>query len=349
MDNKAKKINPLIQKIGLSVLTVLLVAGIVFITYSFTLNKEDSSYINELYKYKIEVDKSNDLVANAVANIDSINIKNLSEVSSIEDKISSASSNLKKVLDEISTLRPQEKYQNQYNSFVNGIALNRKIFIQTNLILKNPRSSNLKSAINDLSTYIVDTSSAYESSKLKRAYIKLPSGILGMTDKINTYAFNVFKDYETRSQTMEQYTSYFSSMDSILSSFNNAKIDLYGNISLINSNTISIDDVYAKIEEKANEISGIQNAYNSLNVPPKMGDIHRQLDDILKAYSYYCQDFKYALNKYEEAQSDQSLMPDVTSTLNDLENKYKTISQNFTNYYNGYNNNKAKYSNINNI
>lgn len=346
---KNKKPNPLLIKIGLSVLTVFIVVAIVFTTYYFTLNKEDSSYINQLYKYKQIVDKSNDSVADAIKNIDTIDLKNTSEIDDIKKVVSSASSDLYDAYQNLESLRAPAKYNGQFASYKNGIHLNWKIFQQAKLILKNPKSNKLHNAINDLSGYIVDTSKAYEESKLRKAYIKLPAGILSMSEKINTYAFNVYKDYEEKSQSLEEYTNYFRSMDQILTDFNTAKIDLNPNLSLIKANSISTDDVYAKIESILTEVENIQTSYTSLSVPPKMGDRHRQLDDMLKFYINYCTDFKAALNKYEEVSTDPSSQADVNSLFNDLETKYKNLTKQFNDYQNGYSNDKIKYSDVNNL
>jgi hypothetical protein len=349
MSNKEEKKHSVLQKLGLSILTIVIVAAIVFTTYYFTLNKEDSSYINELYKYKVEVDKSNAQVAEAIKNIDSLDLKSTAEINTIKSEISNESSALQDIQKEIEKLDPPSKYKVQYDTFANGIYLNRRIFMQTNLILKNTKSTSLKSAINALTDYISKTSAAYESSKLKKAYIKLPDGIIGMADKVNTYAFNIYNDYETKTQSLEQYNSYFKTMDDILTTFNSTKEDLNSYVNFIKSNTLTTDDVYAKIESKLSDITQLQTSYTSLAVPPKMGDRHNQFDAIINAYFNYCQDFKTALNQFEEAGNDTNAQSDVNSTFNDLSTKYKNISKSFTDYWNAYSNDKEKYSDINNL
>lgn len=349
MGTKTKKKHPVMQKLGLSILTVLIVTAIVFTTYYFTLNKEDSKYINQLYKYKVEVDKSNNSVADAVKNIDNIDVKNSSEIDGIKSTISNAVSDLENVLQDLQQLRPPAKYKLQYDNFTNGIFFNKRIFMQANLIIKNPRSNKLKSATNDLSSYISNASKAYDLSKLKKASITLPNGIVNLSDNVNNYAFNIYNDYEARNQSLEQYTAYFKSMDDVITMFNNSKEDLGINLNLIKTNTLSMDDVYTKIEGDLTELNQIQTSYNALSVPPKMGSRHKQFNDIIQSYIYYCQDFKTALNKYEEAGSDTNSQNDVNLAFSDLAAKYKLICTNLSNYQIGYNNDKAKYSDINNL
>ena len=344
-----KNSHPVLQKFLLSILTVILVGTIVFTTYYFTMNKENSSFIDSIYKYKVEVDKSNAIVVEVIKGIDNIDIKSTSTINKIIGQIKIASTILQNTYDEIQKIKPPAKYKAQFSDYVSGIYSNRKIYMQTNLILKNPTSKDLDNAINALYKYVSDASKGYENSKLGKAYIALPAQIVDMPEKINQYAFKSFNDYENRSRSLEEYQSYFKAMDDVLASFNTSKIDLSSNLEPIKNNTISLDDVYIKIENKLSDMSQIQNAYNSLTIPAKMVRRHELFDGILKSYTYYCQDFKLALTKLEEAGNDPTAQAGVNSTFDDLKTKYQIISSNYTDYVNSYYGDKNKYSDINNL
>lgn len=355
MGKKSTKSNTALQKFGLSILTVFIVGAIVFSTYYFTLintlNKEDSKYIDELYKFKVEVDKSNDLVATAVNGIDNLDIKNKTEITSIKDTIASASTNLKHVTEKIDLLRPPAKYEDQYAAFARGIYLNRLIFSQSNLIIKNTKSSPQmrESAIKSLSVNILETSKNYEASKLKKASIKLPQGILQMSDKVGSYALNVYNDYENKVQNLEQYTSYFKTMNDLVARLNASKEDLNIYLNFIKANTLGMEDVYVKIESKLSDLTDIETDYTALAVPPKMGTRHSQFDEILKSYMNYCTDYKEVLTSYEAAGSDPAAQSTVTAAFDDLLAKYNVISKNCTNYSISLNNDKDIYSNTDNL
>jgi hypothetical protein len=346
---RVKIAHPVLQKLLLSILTVILVGIIVFTTYYFTMNKENTSFVDSIYKYKVEVDKSNAIVVDAIKDIDNIDIKNTASINKIRAQILKASSTLQTTYDEIQKIKPPSKYEIQFSNYVNGIYSNRKIFMQTYLILKNTTSKDLDNAINALYKYVSDASKGYENSKLGKAYIALPSQIVAMPEKINQYAFKSFNDYQNRSRSLEEYQSYFKAMDDVLANFNSTKIDLAVNLEPIKQNTVSLDDVYIKIENKLSDMAQIQNVYSSLTLPAKMANKHQELDNILKAYTYYCQDFKQALTKFEEAGSDATAQADVTATFDDLKTKYDTLSRDFTDYVNAYNGDKMKYSDINNL
>jgi hypothetical protein len=353
--NNKKRVQPVLLKIGLSFLTILLVGAIVFTTYYFTINKADSGYINTLYEFKVDVDKCNDTVAKATNSIDNLNINKTSELKDIRSIISDASFNLNNILQDVQKVTAPSKYKTQFESLVNGISTNKKIFTQTILILRNTHSNNISKGINDLNTYVSNTSKYYEIAKLKKAYIKLPDGILSMSEKISKYAFKSFDDYENKTHELEDYLAYFKLMDNVVSNFNNTKINLGVNYNQIKSEEISIDDVYVKIEGKLSELAQIQSNYEAISIPSnvKIKDRHIQFNDIIKRYTYYCQDFKIAINRYEETSTDADADADAEAeaafAFDDLEIKYKTLSKTFTDYISSYNADKSKFSNINNL
>lgn len=349
MEKGNKKKHPAMQKLGLSLLTVAIVGIIVFTTYYFTLNKEDSKYINKLYSFKIDVDKSNDAVVDAIKNIDIVDIKDTKSIDQIKSQVSASSETLKNVLQDIQKLNPPAKYKTQFENYVNGIYSNRKILIQTNLILKNTKSNDISNAIDALYRYVSDASKYYEESKLKKAYISLPTGIIGMPDKVKQYAVKSYNDYENRTRNLEVYQSYFKSMDDILTNFNNSKVDFSSYLDMIKNNQISFSDVYVKIEEKLSDLTSIESSYNSLSSPPKLGDRYNQFSDLLERYGNYCLGFKDALTKYEESQNNSSSPGDTSSNFSDLSAEYKSISQAFIDYLSQYNGDKTKYSNANNL
>lgn len=351
MANNKNKVQPVLLKIGLSFLTILLVGAIVFTTYYFTINKADSGYINTLYEFKVDVDKCNDAVANATSGIESLSIDKTSELKDIRSIISDASFKLNNVLQNLQKLKAPSKYKLQYESLVNGVYTNKKIFTQTILILKNTHSNKISNGISALNKYVSETSKYYEAAKLKKAYIKLPDGILGISEKIGQYAFKSFDDYENKTHALEDYLSYFKLMDNVVSTFNNSKINLGASYQQIKSGELSVNDVYVKIEGKLSELAQIQSNYEAISIPSntKIKDRHIQFNDIIKRYTYYCQDFKIAINRYEEAGTDADAESEAVFAFDDLEVKYKTLSKTFTDYISSYNADKTKYSNISNF
>lgn len=344
-----KKKHPLLIKLGLALLTIFVVGSVIFLAYYFTKNKEDTKYIDQLYSYKENVDKSNVAVSNLAAGLTSVSVKDSVTLEIYKKKISTEITNLENVLQDIETLKPMAKYRTQYDNFVNGIRSNKDIFNQALQILKNTKSTRIKAAVKELSGFVSTTTQFYEAGKLKKAYIKLPTGILELPGKINDFAMGSYKFYQNRIHNMELYTAYFNSMDKLITDFSATKTDLGINIDQINAGSLSIDDVYLKIEDKLAEVSSLQTNYDAMSPPPKMGDRHKAFDDILKSYSYYCQDFKTALSSYEEALNNPDALSAAKQAFEDLKTKYSTLSKNFTDYWNAYNGDKVKYSDVNNL
>jgi hypothetical protein len=268
--------------------------------------------------------------------------KTKSDMSKAEAQIQAAIVKLKKIT-------PPSKYTKQYNTYINGITLNKKIYTQAYLILKNTKSKDLENAINALYKYVSDSTAAYDAAKLGRSYIELPSDILTLPDKLHQFAFKSYNDYEAKNRLLEQYNAYFDSMDKMVKNYRDIQADMGSYVNSINNNTTTIANVYLEVEKKLNSLTDLQNSYLALTIPPKAVSIHQSFGDILKRYIAYCQDYKTTLTKLEEAGQDQMLIQEATFVFDELEIRYKEIAKAFTDFNEKYNGDKSMYSDSENL
>ncbi|MDF2675628.1 MAG: hypothetical protein K0R09_3900, partial [Clostridiales bacterium] len=224
-----------------------------------------------------------------------------------------------------------------------------RILTQTNLILKNTKSKDLQKAVDALDKSIEDTATAYENSKLETVYIKLPSEILTLWDKVGNFAIAAYSDYEVKERLLEQYTEYYNSMDSIIEDFINEKQDLNTYINAISDNRTTISDVYVEIDKKLINLSKIKNSYAKLSVPSKTAKQHGQFNEIINSYSIYCEQFKPVLTELEEAGSNPDALMEVSMSLDGLYVRLQEINFNYTEYKDLYDNDKDIYMNIDNL
>jgi hypothetical protein len=337
------------RKISIAILTILIVAATIFITYYFTSNSASNKYINALYKQKQNIDKANNLVAQSIKNLSNLGSKNKEELTKIINTISNAEAMIASSIENIKKITPPAQHKTQFNTFLQGVTQNKRIFTQTRLILSNTKSNSLNNAINSLYKYVSDTSKFYESSKLKKAYISLPNEILTLPDKVHNYASKMYSEYENKSRLLEQYNSYFNAMNGIVLDFQNEKVDLGNNLELIKNDQISFEEVYIQIEKKLAKLDDLLNSYNNLTVPANLATQHQKFNEIIKSYTYYCQDFKSLLTKFEGAQGNEAMLKEVNEQFNALEEQYKKISQDFTSYLDKYHGDEAFYTDINNL
>lgn len=347
--SNASKTSKTNQKILISISTLLLLGIIFFVSYHFTTGNTKSNYKDSLYTQKLEVDKINKTVAEAVKDIDKLDISNTEELKGIISIISKGEASMQSSINAISKITAPANYSSQYSSFLEALTLNKKIFTQTNLILKNTKSKDLQKALDALDKYTGEAVAAYENSKLDKIYIKLPNEILTLWDKVGNFALASYSNYESKSRLLEQYTEYYHSMDSIIESFINEKIDLRTYIDAIKNGQTSIGDVYVEIDKKMNQINKIKNDYSKLSVPSKTAKQHGQFSEILNSYSTYCEQFKLVLTELEEAGSNTDALMEVSISLDELDIRLAEINSNYKDYKELYDKDKDIYMNINNL
>lgn len=337
------------KKVLLALSTFILCFLILYATYYFIQKKSDSGYIDTLYKQKLIIDSANKESSDILKNIDTLDVNDSSKLSEIISALSKSESTLQKVIDNLNEVSPPQKFKVQFDNLLQGVSLNKKIYTQTLLILKNTKSNNLKNASNNLEEYIKQTYQHYENSKMDKIYIILPSDILVLSDKVYQYASKAYSNYEAKARLLEQYNNYFSSMDKIILDYQNTKTNLSEELKLIRSGKITIEDAYIKIESKLSSLDLISKSYNSLSVPVKVAEQHQKLNNLITMYSNYCLDFKSSLYKLEEALSDEVKLMEINMQFENLNNQYNNINNSFIDFLDKYNEIKSFYTDLNNL
>ena len=337
------------QKILISISTLLLLSIIFFVSYHFTSGNTKSNYIDSLYTQKLKVDEANKTAAEVVKNIDKLDASNKQELQNIISIIAKAESSIQGCINSLNKISPPANYKDHYSSFLEALSLNKKIFTQTNLILKNTKSKDLQKAVDALDKNIGDTSAAYENSKLETVYIKLPSEILTLWDKVGSFALVSYNNYEAKAVLLEQYTEYYNAMDTIIEEFINEKVDLNTYIDDISDSKASISDVYIEIDKKVDQLNSIKSSYIKLSVPAKTAKHHGNFNDILNSYSVYCEQFKPVLTALEEAGSNPDALMEVNIDLDELYVRLQEINVSYNEYKELYDKDKDTYMNIDNL
>lgn len=333
----------------ITISSIIFLTGIIFTAYYMTTNSTNSKYINELYNQKKVIDDANKSIGSSISKLSDPQSADSSEIEGLLTSVIKAESSMEKSIEQLKKISPPAKYKEQYDTYIKGVTLNKRIYTQTRLILQNATSTSIGNAVDALYKYVSDAAQAYELSKLGKSYISLPSQIVTLPDRVSEYAFNVFNSHEAKTRLLDQYTVYFDRMYKINNDFENVKVDLEENLNLIQSRSTSIENVYTDIEKRLSSLSDIQAAYNILTVPSKIVENHQKFNDIINTYTYYCNDFKLALVKLESAGSNLDELEEAGRLFDDLNRKYREISTAFSGYIETFNSNHTFYTDINNL
>lgn len=337
------------QKIIISLSTLLLLGIIFFISYHFTTGNTKSEFLDSLYSQKTKVDEINATVAAAVKDIDKLDIQNKEELQKIISIVSKGETSMQGCINSLGEITAPASYSNSYSSLMEGLVLNKKIFTQTNLILKNTKSKDLQKAIDALDKFIGDTKTAYDNVQPEKVHIKLPGEILTLWDKVGGYALAAYSDYEVKDRLLEQYTEYYHSMDTILEEFVNEKEDLNTYIDSISKNQITIGEVYVKIDKKLSNLNKIRDSYSRLSVPAKTAKQHGFFNDVISSYFTYCEEFKSVLTELEEAGDNPDALMEVSISLEDKFVRLQGVNSMYVEYKDLYDKDKDLYMKADNL
>lgn len=337
------------KNILIALSTLILVFIILFGTYYLFSNKASNGYVGLLIKEKKKIDSANESAAKVLKNIDSLDINDQDKLKSITSKVSNSESMITAAYNTLIKITPSAKYKTQFDSYVKAVSLNKKIYTQTNLILKNTKSKDLKKATDALYDYVAEATNSYEAARLGKSYIMLPTEIIALPDKVTLFANKAYDEYSSKTILLEQYMTYFTSMDDVTSKFQNVMTDLNISLEKIKNGSATLEEAYILIEDKLSQLRDISDKYNSINVPSKIAKDHQNFNDILNSYTNYCQDFKTNLTQFEESGDDVSKLDEVNNNFINLEKIYNTIKDSFYSFTDTYELNKSTYTNINNL
>ncbi|EYE87358.1 hypothetical protein Q428_13770 [Fervidicella metallireducens AeB] len=331
------------QKIYIALSTVLLGLAIMFGTYYYMSNRVSFQYINTLYSEKENIDKANSLITETIKKLNS-NSNNPENINELKSSVIEAESKIQDSLDRLKKYNPPAQYNMDFNNYLKAISLNKKLYNQTNLILKNSNSKDAFNAIDTLSKLIDEIKITYEKSNAKKATIKLPNEITNLPEVLNQITLVEYKKHEEKNRLLEQYTTYFDSMEMVIQSLNVELTNLNDNLMAMKNNETSIESVYMAIENKLSNLATIKSEYSKISVPAALADSHKLFEEILKSYNYYCQDFKSALTKLEQSGNYRTEIDFI-----ELDGNFQEISAKFEEYVTKFNDNKNFYTNPDNI
>lgn len=340
----SKKKNGNVQKLIIALSTIAIIFAVFFITYYYMYSNTSSQFINAVKEEIANIDKANKDAYDAVKNLDKLDTQKeiIKVVSNSRDEINGSLKTLESTV-------PQEKYKKQYDAYISGARANLRVMQLAVNILSNPKSKDIPNAMDSLDKYVEEAKKSYESVKLGKLTIKSSEELERLSIKIREISSAIYSDHASKAASLEQYTNYFDTMDSILGSFESQMTDLNNYVILINDGQTTVSNVYSDIENKLVKLTEIKNSYNKISVPAKTLNQHNTFNDILDFYSHYCQDFKSTIILYEEAGTNEAAIMEVNMTFDELYIRYQEFTSRYKDYKNLYNGDKAFYMDINNL
>lgn len=271
--------------IGLFV-TVLLLGAASFAgyyAYNYFMGDSTSEYTNSVSKLSGEINKANndmaliikkdantlpvsDILKGAYAEYDLFN-----KISSAYDKIIAPST-----------------YSDSHQKLGEAIKLNKSIYQQLDIVLRNPIHPDTKKNMDLLSNYIDSCMNNYSQVKVKNVSISLPNEILSITSKLQPWIKQKQTEYGQIATLITAFAKYFDDMAKLFVTYDSAAADFNQTLRSVRSDQEKWEKLFSQIDNSEKIVKSVKTDYEKLSIPAELRTINKRFGPILdEQLSYY--------------------------------------------------------------
>lgn len=290
----------------------------IFISLYFFLNLINNSNKNSLKYYTKKIDEINDSTISLMKN-ENININKS------KDRLPEIISDLLELKNNLNSLTLSNNKIELKNNMLKGINNNIHIYEQILSILNNPKGKDIDKSCESLKKY---------KEECLKYYALTPKSVKYIGNSIY-FIEGLIRENKDREIHESQYKDFVDSLDSILSTFIEIKVDFLSYREDINSQKISYSEMTTTLEYIENELSEINNEFSKLAVPNEGIESYKLFSKTLDHYNTYLKSFTYALNK-EIQNNKEKTSAAALKSLNYLytepELNYKLMNNNYNEF-----------------
>lgn len=314
--------------IGIIIFALLIIIGNLFNVYSLLRNFNKNSPKKVLHISIASINNTNNKTSNLIKE-QSIDIeKSRKELPTIVKE-------LKEVKDNLNNIETSNLNASEYSNLSQGLNYNIHIYEQLVAIFANPQGGDMDKALITLKNFNNKCLYHYSLFHDNRLNISL-------TDKSKTYINNCISYIEdlirikkTNEINTAQYKEFIDSMDEVLSSFVDIKMNYNDYVDRLNKN-LSLDSLMEIVDSNVEEVQKIKTEFSKLTVPSNSVYIYELFLTTLNNYISYIQNFKLDVISYQNQKETSNYTKEVTSTYNETEVSYNTLNNNFNSFVESY-------------
>lgn len=314
--------------IGIIIFALLLILGNLFHLYSYlkVFNEKGSSKL-----VHISITSINN-INNKTSNL----IKNQSiDIEKSRKELPNIINELKEVKDNLNNIDKSELNNNEYSNLLQGLNYNIHIYEQLDAIFDNPQGGDMDKALITLKDFNNKCLYHYSLFHATRLTISLTDKSKTYINNCTSYIEDLIRIKKTNEINTAQYKEFIDSMDEILSSFINTKMNYNDYIDKLDKN-LSLDSLMEMVDSNVEEAQEIKSQFSKLTVPSNSVYIYELFLNTLNNYISYMQSFKLNIISYENQKETSNFTKEVTSTYNETEASYNTLNNNFNSFVESY-------------
>lgn len=270
---------------GLLVFIILIGAAAfaAYYAYNHFMGSSTTEYTSAIEDLSSQIVKANDDMAAVLKKDEAV-----LPVEDMKKQASSAIDAFNEINKAFSKIAAPSVYSKSNESLKEAIKLNRQIYQQLGLILKNPAASDIEKNIELLSQYVDDCMKNYTAVKIDKVSFSLPTGILSITSRVQPWAKQKQAEYSQIMSLIDSFSKYFDDMARLFVNYDSSAKDLSQLTRTVRNGQEPWDKLFDEIGASEKAIQTLKADYQKLSVPSELKNINKRFDPILdELLSYY--------------------------------------------------------------
>lgn len=338
------------QKILITLLVIIFLAGAAFFTIKYTYNHFINNSSKDYEGKVVEIYGNINNVNNDMANIiikSSESFNSEAIINALDNTIDL----LNAIIADIEKIPVPSSYSDSQINLNEGVLYNKKIYQYMLSVLNNPIGENASTNINSMKDSISKCTNTYAAINIQNLTFSLPDEILKTESIITPWVEKKNNEYSQVSSLIDSFAVYFDKMSSIIINYENSKIDLTQEIKNARDNK-AYNNLLALIDKCERDVKSAKTDYSKLTIPSYLKTFNSQfsiiLDDTLSYYSKLrlaiAQERYFKKDGLNEAQLKKAL-DDINNMYDDAEKTNTSTMQNYKKFATDFKNTKDNYLN----
>jgi hypothetical protein len=328
LKTKKKKINKTIISVIITILAALILGGVFFATYYISVDKTLNSYEKNMRQAIIKINALNS------------SSKQLLKDNVIDpEAVNKLSPNILKELDSLKELVeaeiPGDKFKLQHIDLLEGLKMNKLMYMQAFSILQNPNSKDLKDSFLDFEKYRDDCESYYTKFSLVGASPSVLKEAQDFLVAFKLYSEQLIDTNLKADMKSKQMFDFIDKLNELVDRFIPLKTDFSIELKNVRDKASTYDEVIAFATDYSSKNSKLQKELLSTTPPENCKSLRESFIKLSKDYDSYIQSFIIAVNqeKSESALSTEPLAAErLTEIYYDSNNRFLGIQDKYDNF-----------------
>ncbi|WP_097027246.1 hypothetical protein [Clostridium peptidivorans] len=310
------------------IFALLLIIGNLFNVYSLLKNFNKDSSKKVLHISITSINNTNNKTSNLIK-------KQSIDIEKSRKELPIIIKELKEVKDNLNNIETNNPNHTEYGNLLQGLNYNIHIYEQLAAIFANPQGGDMDKALITLKNFNNKCLYHYSLFHTNRLSISLTDKSKTYINNCTSYIDDLIRIRKTNEINAAQYKEFINSMDEILSSFVNVKMNYNDYVDRLNKN-LSLDSLMEIVDSNVEEVQEIKTEFSKLTVPSNSVYIYELFLTTLNNYISYIQNFKLDVISYQNQKETSNHTKEVTSTYNETEVSYSTLNNNFNSFVDSY-------------